>query len=68
VIRALEPADVDDLIRVWLASTIPGQSFLPEAHWRAMERDVREQLLPIAETWVVKESGEVVAFMAIIDD
>jgi putative acetyltransferase len=68
LIRALEPADVDDLIRVWLASTIPGQSFLPEAHWRAMEHDVREQLLPIAETWVVEEDGEVVAFMSIIDD
>jgi putative acetyltransferase len=68
VIRALEPADVDELIRVWLASTIPGQSFLPEAHWRAMERDVREQLLPIADTWVVEEDGEVVAFMSIIDD
>ena len=68
MIRALEPADVDELIRVWLASTIPGQSFLPEAHWRAMERDVREQLLPIADTWVVEEDGEVVAFMSIIDD
>jgi putative acetyltransferase len=68
VIRALEPADVDDLIRVWLASTIPGQSFLPEDHWRAMERDVREQLLPIAETSVVVEDGKVVAFMSIIGD
>ncbi len=37
MIRAFEPADEDDLIRVWLASTIPGQAFLPEEHWRAME-------------------------------
>jgi hypothetical protein len=37
MIRAFEPADADDLIRVWLTSTIPGQSFLPEEHWRAME-------------------------------
>ncbi len=29
MIRAFELADEDDLIRVWLASTIPGQSFLP---------------------------------------
>ena len=68
MIRRLDPGEVDDLIRVWLASTIPGQAFLPEAHWRAMEGDVREQLLPIAETWVVEEDGELVAFISVIDD
>jgi hypothetical protein len=33
MIRRLDPVEVDELIRVWLASTIPGQSFLPEGHW-----------------------------------
>ncbi len=68
MIRAFEPADEDDLIRVWLASTIPGQSFLPEEHWRAMEPEIREQLVPIAETWVVEEDGELVAFMSLLDN
>ncbi len=40
MIRAFEPADEDDMIRVWLASTIPGQSFLAEKHWRAMEPEI----------------------------
>jgi len=68
VIRPLKPADIEDLIRVWLSSSIPGQAFLPEEHWRAMETDVRNELLPIAETWVVEEDGELVAFMSVIDD
>ena len=68
MIRAFEPADEDDLIRVWLTSTIPGQSFLPEEHWRAMEPEIREQLVPIAETWVVEEEGEIVAFMSLLDN
>ncbi len=67
-IRAFEPADEDDLIRVWLASTIPGQSFLPEEHWRSMESEIREQLVPIAETWVLEEDGELVAFMSLLDN
>lgn len=66
--RAFQPADTDEVIRVWLASTIPGQSFLPEEHWRAMEPVVREELLPIADTWIVEEGGEVVAFMSLLDD
>lgn len=54
------------MIRVWLASTIPGQSFLPEEHWRAMEPAIREDLMPVADTWVVEEDGELVAFMALL--
>lgn len=68
MIRAFEPDDADDVIRVWIASTIPGQSFLPEEHWRAMEPAIREDLMPIAETWVVEEDGELVAFMSLLDD
>ena len=68
MIRAYEPGDADDVIRVWIASTIPGQSFLPEQHWRAMEPVIREELLPIADTWVVEKDGELVAFMSLLDD
>ena len=68
MIRRLRDEEVDDLIDVWLSSTIPGQSFLPEEQWRAMEGDVRDQLLPIADTWVVEEDGKLVAFMSVIDD
>ncbi len=66
MIRAFEPADEDDVIAVWLASTIPGQAFLPEAHWRAMEPQIRNELMPIAETWVVEEGGRIVAFMSLL--
>jgi putative acetyltransferase len=66
VIRPFEPADENEVIRVWLAATIPGQAFLPEGHWRAMEPEIREELLPIAETWVVELNGEIVAFMSLL--
>jgi hypothetical protein len=48
-----------------VAVSCPGQSFLPEEHWRAMEPEVREELVPIADTWVVEEHGELVAFMSL---
>lgn len=67
-IRPFEPADTDDLIRTWLASTIPGQSFLPEEHWREMEPVIRDELLPIADTWVVNDQGELVAFISLLGD
>lgn len=66
--RPYRPADEDDVIRVWLASTIPGQPFLPEEQWRSMEPVIRRELMPVADTWVVEENGEVVAFMSLLDD
>jgi putative acetyltransferase len=68
MIRRYRPTDEDELIRVWLASTIPGQDFLPEEFWRFEEPMVREQLLPIAETWVVEEDGELVAFVSLLGE
>jgi putative acetyltransferase len=68
VIRPYHPADEDELMSVWLAATVPGQDFLPEAHWRDMKPAVRHDLLPVADTWVVIEDGELVAFMSVIGD
>lgn len=67
MIRSYDPNDEDALIAVWLASTIPGQSFLPEEHWRAMEPEIRE-LLSLTETWVAEHSGEIVAFISLLDN
>ena len=67
VLRHFEPADEDELVRVWLASTIPGQDFLSEEYWRSQEPVVREHFIPIADTWIVEQHGELVAFMSILD-
>jgi len=67
MIRPFKAIDEDDLIRVFLAATIPGQDFLPEEHWRSQEALIREQFIPIAETWVVEEGGEFVAFASLLD-
>ena len=64
MIRAFEPSDEDELVQTWLASTIPGQPFVSEKQWRAMEPEIRA-LLPVAETWVVKKNGTLVAFMSL---
>lgn len=40
LLRSYVPSDLDDVIRIWLASTIPGQPFVSEADWRAMEPEI----------------------------
>lgn len=66
-LRPYRTADEDELVGVWLASTIPGQAFLPETHWRAQEGAIR-LLIPSAEIWVVDVDGVIVAFIALLGD
>ena len=67
VLRHFEPGDEDELVHVWLASTIPGQDFLSEKYWRSQEPLVRDHFIPIADTWIVEQDGELVAFMSILE-
>ena len=67
VLRHFDPADEDELVRVWLDSTIPGQDFLSEEYWRSQEPLVRDHFIPIADTWIVEQDGEIVAFMSILE-
>lgn len=66
MIRPYTEADSDDLVRVWLASTIPGQAFLPEEYWRAMEPAIRGELVPVADVWVFEVESTMVAFLALL--
>lgn len=68
--RTLRPqidADTDALIALWLESTISGQAFLPEQHWRSEEPSIRS-LMPSADVTVVEAHGEIVAFIALLGD
>ena len=67
-IRAREPQDTDEIISVWLDSTIPGQAFLPETHWRGLEPMIRDTLMPMAETWVALDGDRIVAFISLLGD
>ena len=67
-IRRAVDGDADEIIRVYLASTIPGQAFLPETFWRAGVDEIRTELLPIAETWVIEHEHRIVAFVALLGD
>ena len=68
MIRRSRPDDEDAVIGVFLASTVPGQEFLPAGFWETEAEVVRAELMPVAETWVVEEEGAIVAFASLLGD
>lgn len=67
-IRPYRSSDEAAVIEVYLSATIPGQSFLPERFWRESVPEIRDVLMPIAETWVLEDGDRVVAFASLLDD
>ncbi len=67
MIRRYQPADIAAVLDVFVEASIAGQSFLSADFWRDQAAVVRDELMPIAETWVVEEDGAVVAFVSMLD-
>ncbi len=67
IIRSYRPTDVDNLTAVWYESTIKAHDFIPEEKWHAHKDDLRDIYLPIAETWIAEEDGEIVGFISLLD-
>ena len=66
MIRPYSPADLERVLEIFLEASITGQSFLDEGFWRRQVPVIRDELMPISDTWVVEEEGMVVAFIALI--
>lgn len=52
---------------IWLESTVQGHSFLPCAYWEKNFPVVRDQYLPLAETTLYMEDGQILGFLSLID-
>ena len=65
MIRLRTDVDLDAVLDVYLEATTLGQGFLPAEFWEADIPEIRDELMPTAETWVVDMGGEIVAFVSL---
>lgn len=68
MIRAYRDEDQDVVLDIYLEASISGQDFLPPGFWEEDVPEIRDELIPIAETSVLEIDGDVVAFLSMVDD
>lgn len=68
MIRAYRDQDQDAVLDIYLEASIAGQDFLPPEFWEEDVPELRDELMPLAETLVVEIDGEVVAFLSMVGD
>ena len=67
-IKQMEDSQIEEVMNIWLASTIQGHPFIPKDYWGANYKVVKEQYLPIAKTFIDKEGEKIKGFISIIED
>jgi putative acetyltransferase len=66
-LRPYQPPDCEVLLEVWYRSAALAHSFLPAAHFAQERIAIATQYLPMAETWVYEQRGQIVGFVSLLN-
>lgn len=66
VIRSYQPADCDDVLRVWAHASAVAHPFLSEEFLELERHNIPHVYLPNADTWVWAADGQVAGFISLL--
>lgn len=59
--------EINTIMRIWKDATIKAHAFIPEEYWNESYSVVKEEYIPIAETYVYVDNDVIKGFVSIID-
>ena len=68
MIRLYQESDSEDIIDVWYQASLVAHPFLSENFLDEERRKIRHVYLPIAQTWVYEQKGNLVGFISLLDN
>lgn len=68
MIRNLESKDIDNVMNIWMKSTIKAHEFISKEYWESNYDTVKNIYLPMAETLVYEDSEGIKGFISIINN
>lgn len=67
MIRKSNNKDIDKIMEIWEESTIKAHDFINKDYWKNNYNTVKNQYIPISETFVYDDGEEIKGFISIID-
>ena len=68
MLRASRSDDMDEIVEIWLLASLQAHDFVDASCWWQAQEDLRTRYLDHARIWVFEERGELLGFMALVDD
>lgn len=67
MILPYSPQRRDRVMAIWLESTVQGHPFLSRSYWEGNYPAVRDQYLPLSQTTLFVEDGEILGFLSLLE-
>ena len=68
MIRKFQQSDIDQVIHVWLETSIQAHDFVSSEFWTSKVKDMREIYIPASETYVYEEGTIIRGFFSLHED
>ncbi|HBZ0262843.1 TPA: N-acetyltransferase, partial [Clostridioides difficile] len=67
MIKKLNNKDINKIMEIWEKSTIKAHDFISKEYWQNNYNTVKNEYIPISDTFVYDDGDEIKGFISIID-
>jgi len=67
-IRLYNEKELHKLINIWYEGSLIAHDFIDQNYWKSQRKAMKEKYLPMAKTYVLGNSQEIVGFISMVDD
>lgn len=67
-IREAKMGEVDQIIDLWYRSSVKAHQFIESSYWESQKNAMKEEYLPMSETYVVSFQHNMVGFLSMVED
>lgn len=68
MIRRYKAGDLEQIMPLWLETTIAAHTFIDEDYWRQAQPLVEHQYIPDSDTFVYEQNQEILGFISILNN
>ena len=65
MIREYTKPDIDQILAIWLPSSIEAHNFIKPGFWKSKVNDMRDVYIPASETFVYESDGQIAGFYSL---
>jgi len=65
LIRSYRQSDIDQVISIWLESSIIAHDFIDKSFWESNVKEMRDKYIPASETYVFEDNGKIIGFLSL---
>lgn len=66
IIIKAKTEDIDAILEIWFKASLKAHDFIPADYWKNQLLPMRDQYLPLAENYVLKENHTVLGFVSLL--